>query len=267
MTKDVIDTILSREIIGPIVVIVVSILLYGFLKRIIKKMFRINLARIDVNKNKTMAGLVCNIVKYLIIIVDVLIILSLFGVDTKAIIASLGVVGVVIGLAVQDILKDFISGIFILSEDQYQVGDTVKISNFKGEVTSLGLKTTRIKAYTGEVMIINNRNINEVINYSKENSLAVIDINTEYSALTSEIEKVINNLCQRLSKELPNLVGKVELIGITNLGDDGVVFRVTALTKPMCHYEVERLIRKAIKDEFAKNNINIPYHQMVIHNG
>lgn len=267
MTKEVIDTILSREVIGPIIVIAASILIYGFLKRIIKRMFRINLARIDINKNKTMAGLVCNIMKYLIIVIDILIILSLYGVDTNAIIASLGVVGVVIGLSVQDTLKDFISGIFILSEDQYKVGDTVTISNFKGEVVGLGLKTTRIKAYTGEIMIINNRNIIEVINHSKEDSLAIVDINVEYNVATDKIEAIITDLCIRLSEELPNLKGKVELIGITNLSENGVVFRVTALTNPMQQYEVERLIRREIKNEFSKNKITIPYRQMVIHNG
>lgn len=266
MTKELLDTILSKQVIGPILVIACSILIYGILKRIIKRMLRINFVGVDVKKNKTVAGLICNVIKYLFIVIDILIILALYGVDTKGIIASLGVVGVVVGLAVQDTLKDFFSGIFILSEDQYRVGDWIKIGDFKGEVIYLGLKTTRVKAYTGEIKIISNRNITEVVNYSKEDSLAIVDVTTNYDEDTLKIEETLQKLCERLSKELPNITGEVELLGITSLGDDGVDFRVTVTTKPTMHYQVERLIRKAIKDDFAHHKINIPYRQVVIHN-
>lgn len=267
MTKELLDHILTKEIIGPIITVCASILLYGILKRIISKMFHLNFGGVDVKKNKTIAGIVTNILKYLIIVIDILIILSLFGVDTKGIIASLGIVGVVVGLAVQDTLKDFFSGIFILTEDQYRVGDTVTIGDFKGEVISLGLKTTRVRAYTGEIKIISNRNINELINHSKANSLAIVDVATEYHEDTNKIETTLEDLCQKLSNELPNLRGKLQSLGIVDLGDDAVVFRVTVETKPMMHYEVERLIRKAIKEEFKKQKINIPFRQLVIHNG
>lgn len=265
MTKELLDYVLSKEIAGPILVVTGSILLYGILKRLIKKMFRINLAGIDANKNKTISGLVCNVVKYLLIVIDILIILSLYGVDTKGLIASLGVVGVVVGLAIQDTLKDFFSGVFILSEDQYRVGDTVKIGSFKGEVIYLGLKTTRVKAYTGEIKIINNRNIAEVINYSKDDSLALVDIATEYSESTEKIEKVLTELCQALTKELPHLKGEVELLGIVSLSDSCVKFRIVAPTLPMQHYEVERLIRRAVKEKFKEEQIKIPFPQMVVH--
>lgn len=267
MTREFLDQILSKEIIGPVIVVAGSILLYGILKRIIKRMFHLNLVGIDIRKNKTVVGLVCNVMKYLLIVIDILVVLAIYGVDTKGIIASLGIVGVVVGLAIQDTLKDFFSGIFILSEDQYRVGDWIQIGDFKGEVVHLGLKTTRVKAYTGEIKMISNRNITEVINYSKDDSLAIVDVTTNYNESTEKIEQVLTELCKRLSRELPNLHGKVELLGITSLGEDGVNFRITVATEPMKHYGVERLIRKEIKEEFVKHNINIPYRQMVIHNG
>lgn len=265
MTRELLDKLLSKEIIGPILVITCSILLYGILKRIIKKMFRINLAGIDENKNKTISGLICNVIKYLLILLDILIILGIFGVDTKALVASLGVVGVVVGLAIQDTLKDFFSGIFILSEDQYRVGDTVKIGSFKGEVIYLGLKTTRVKAYTGEIKIINNRNIDEVINYSKADSLALVDIPTSFLESTDKIEQVLEELCVQLSKELPYLRGKVESLGIVSLSDGCAEFRVVAPTEPMQHYDVERLIRRAVKEKFKQEKIAIPYPQLEVH--
>src|SRR5699024_1893706 len=107
---------------------------------------------------------------------------------------SLGVVGVVVGLALQDILKDFIAGFTIMLENQYTVGDTVTIGTFKGEVISLSLKTTKLKAYTGEVNIIANRNVIEVINHSIENSLAVVNVSVDYSEDIEKVEKVLNEL-------------------------------------------------------------------------
>lgn len=265
MTKELLDTILSKQVIGPILVVACSILLYGILKRIIKKMFHINFVGVDVRKNQTAAGLVCNVMKYLLIVIDILIILGIYGVDTKGIIASLGIVGVVVGLAVQDTLKDFFSGIFILSEDQYHVGDWIQIGDFKGEVVYLGLKTTRVKAYTGEIKIISNRNITEVTNYSKEDSLAIVDIVTSHTEDSEKVEKVLTDLCNRLSKELPDLTGKLEFLGIMNFKDNGTEYRVTVSTQPMSHYTVERMIRKAVKEEFKKQNISISYQQVVLH--
>ena len=89
-------------------------------------------------------------------------ILDVYGIDTKSILASLGVFTAVLALALQDILKDFVAGITIMLEGQYRIGDTITVNSFKGEVISLTLKTTRVKAYTGEIKIFANRNISEV---------------------------------------------------------------------------------------------------------
>ena len=93
-------------------------------------------------------------------------ILDIFGIDTKTLIASLGVVGLVAGLAVQDTLKDFVAGMSIILENQYRVGDTITIKGFRGEVISLGIKSTRLRSLTGEIMIVPNHLIEEVINHS-----------------------------------------------------------------------------------------------------
>ena len=131
-------------------------------------------------------------------------ILDVYGIDTKTILASIGIIGLVIGLAVQDTLRDFLSGLFIILDNQYSVGDNVMINGFRGNVINLGLKTTRIKAYTGEVKIIANRNIMEVTNYSKENSLAIVDISVSHNSNLEKTEKVLNELCERLGEIIKN---------------------------------------------------------------
>ena len=107
-------------------------------------------------------------------------ILNVYGVNTTALLTSLGLVGLGVSLSLQDTVKDFLAGIFIIFENQYDVGDTIEVAGFKGEVIALGLKTTKIKAVTGEVNIIANRNIGSVINHSFSNSLAVVEFDVAY---------------------------------------------------------------------------------------
>ena len=170
------------------------------------------------------------------------------------------------GLALQDTLKDFLSGLSIIFENQYAIGDTVTVGGFKGEVISLGLKSTRIKAYTGEVKIISNRNICEVINHTIAFSLAQVDVQVSYEDDIKKVKKVLDELCIRLSKELPDLKEDIKCLGINSLDESGITFRVEAKTTPLKHYAIERILYKEIKLELDKNGITIPYQQVVIRN-
>ncbi len=270
--KTFLETILIKEVIGPIIVIVASLLLYYILKNIIKKAFKIQkkhltIKHIDHRRQITLCNLVVNVVKYLILIIDVVIILGIFGINTAAIVTSLGVVGVVVGLALQDILKDFIAGFTIMLENQYTVGDTVTIGTFKGEVISLSLKTTKLKAYTGEVNIIANRNVIEVINHSIENSLAVVNVSVDYSEDIEKVEKVLNELFTKLNKEIVDLKGEITIAGVNNLGPASVEIMITAETKPMQQAAVQRILLKEIKEVFDANKIKVPHTQLVLNNG
>ena len=140
------------------------------------------------------------------------------------------------------------------------------INNFKGEVLAIGFRTTRLKAYTGEIKIISNRNIQEVINHSFSTSKAIIDITVSYDEDLTKVEKVLTEVCDRMTKEIKGLKGKIEVLGINKLGDSGVEYRITVETIPLKHYEIERKILKAVKLELEQSNITIPYPQVVVHN-
>lgn len=260
------EKILVKEVIAPIIIILVFILLYMVISKIIKKVAKLKLSRIDKKRKKTLVSLINNIVKYFFTIIAILMILNIYGIDTSAILTSLGVVSIVAGLSCQDTLKDLLAGFFIIFENQYGIGDTITVGDFKGEVISLGLKITKIKAFTGEIKIIPNRNIDSVINHSLSQSLAVVNFSVAYEEDLNKVEKVLTKLCERLTKELNYLKGDVTLIGITDLADSGVKYRITVETEVMKHYEIERAILKEIKLELDKNNIVIPYNQVVIHN-
>lgn len=261
------DKILIKEIVAPVLIVLISFIVYTISKLLLKRGFRIKQS--TNKKQKTIYSLTINIVKYFIIIVSFLMILDVFGVDTKTLVASLGVLGLVVGLALQDILKDFISGLFIIFENQYCLGDTIAVGDFKGEVISLGLKTTRIRSYTGEVKILSNRNVSEVINYSQMSSLAIVDVGISYEDDYDHVEEVTNKLLVKLNKEktIPNILSDIELLGINKLADSSVIMRIVVETKSGENFAVERLLRKEIKKCFDLEHVKIPYPQIEVHNG
>lgn len=259
------DKIFRKEVIAPIIILLVCFFLCATSKKIVTKIFSIKSKRINDNKRKTVINLINNIIIFLIIIISILLILEIFGIDTKSLVASLGVVGLVAGLALQDVLKDFIVGITIIFEGQYLVGDWVSINGFKGEVLPSNLRTTKLKAYTGEIKIIANRNINEIINYSLENTTLIVDVNVAYESDIEKVRNILDNLCDELkdSYSLKN----IECLGIQELSDSSIVFRLVTILKYGDHFKLDRDIKRKIVLMFRKENITIPYNQVVVHNG
>lgn len=265
--KSILDKILIKEVVGPILIVLVSIVLYLVIKNIIDRVFKIKNNHIDKRKSRTINGLINNLIKYFIVIIDIVMILDIFGIDTKTLIASLGVVGIVAGLAVQDTLKDFVAGMSIILENQYRVGDTITVKGFRGEVVALGIKSTKIRAYTGEIMIIANHLIEEVINHSLEKSVAIVDIPVSYSTDIDKLEQVLTDLFIDLNKSIKGLKGDIRILGLQSYDDSSISYRIVADTLPMQHLQVERDLKRAIKICLDDNNIEIPFIQVVVHNG
>ena len=263
---DFLDKILIKEIVGPILIILISTLVYLIVKSVVDRLFKIK-SNVDKRKTKTINGLINNLIKYFIVIIDVVMILDIFGIDTKTLIASLGVVGLVAGLAVQDTLKDFVAGMSIILENQYRVGDTVTIKGFRGEVIALGIKSTKLRAYTGEVMIIANHLIEEVINHSLDKSVAIIDIPVSYGTNIDKLESVLSDLFSDIKGTISGVRGDIKILGLESYDDSSISFRVICDTDPMMHFQVERELRKLIKNCLDKNHIEIPFPQVVVHNG
>jgi len=255
-----------EQLINSIIVIVLFICIYLIVNRVIKSIIKKTINRNGEKRKKTLLLLVNNIIKYVLMVICLLMILGIYGVNTTALVTSLGLLGLGASLAMQDTLKDLLAGFFIIFENQYDIGDTITIGNFKGEVVALGLKTTKIRAYTGEINIVSNRNIESVINHSSSNSLAIVDFDISYEEDLDKVEKIINQLCKNLTNELTGIKGDVQLLGIEELGESGIRYRVTVDTEAMAQFKIQRIIRKAIKEELTKNGISIPYPQVVVHN-
>lgn len=257
------------QIIIPILYIVIGIVLFQIIKKLILKS-RINYKKISkdqVQRIKTIKILFINIIKYIIIILVVLSILSQFGVNVKSILAGLGIGTAIIGLAFQDLAKDLIAGFSIITEGEYEVGDVIEVNGFMGEVTSISLRTTRIKNFKGATKIIANHYMDNIINYSENNSLAVIDVDISYENNEKEIEKAFSDLFERLKGKIPFATKDPEIWGVNELSNSSVVYRIVVETEPTKQFITERFLRKEIKIELDKNNIKIPYQQIEVHNG
>ena len=216
---------------------------------------------------RTINILIQNIIKYIIVTFVLVAILANFGVNVKSILAGIGITAAIIGLAFQDIAKDFLAGISIILEDQFEIGYTIEINDFVGEVVSFGLRTTRIKNYKGATKIIANHTITEVINYNLYNSLAVIDVSVSYEEDLDKVEKTINKLSETIKEKIPKAKGNIKILGVQDLEDSGVVYKIALEVASAEHFTAERILRKEVKKALDKAKIKIPYQQIEVHNG
>ena len=262
--KSIIDFILSWKVIGPFIYIIVGLVLYNIIISIINRLVSKRKKKTNHKKEDTVINLIKNVIKYLIIIIVILMILEVYGVNTTSILASLGIVGVVVGLAFQDTMKNMLAGIFIIFDNRYNVGDFVKINDFSGTVVNLGLQTTKIQAYTGEIFTISNSSISTVINYSEANTRVMIDLGVSYNTDINKLEKVLNGLNNKISK-ISDVKGDLELLGLDSFNSSDMTYKITVLCNPNTHLSVRRKILKIIKEEFDKKGIEIPYTQIDLH--
>lgn len=258
------EYILKKEIIAPIIIIIVSIFLCSISKKIVCRIFKYSSLSSD-GKKKTIVNLINNIVIIVLFFIAITTILEIYGIDTKSLVASLGVVSLVAGLAVQDLLKDFIVGVSIMLEGQFSIGDWVSINGFKGEVIPSNLRTTKLRAYTGEIKYIANRNITEVINYSTDRTNLIIDVSVAYESDIDKVKKVLDEMCKQLKQDYK--LKDLTCLGIQDLADSSINFRLVASTKYSDQFDLDRILKREIVKVFEKNNITIPYNQVVVHNG
>ena len=256
-------------IIYPIINIIIGIIVFKIIKKFIIKTTdkRNNLRATGKQRVETFRTLIINIIKYIIIILVILSILSIYGINVKSILAGLGIGTAIIGLAFKDLATDLIAGFSIIIEGEYEIGDTIEIDGFRGEVVFIGLRTTRIRNFKGAIKIIANHYMDNIINYSDNNSLAVVDVSIAYETDEKLIEDTFDKLFKKLNGKIPYATKDLELWGVNELADSAVIYRVVVETEPTKNFLVERFLKKEIKKEFDSSNIKIPYQQIEVHNG
>lgn len=226
---------------------------------VIRKIFRKS------QRSITVSSLICNLINWLTAIIFVIIVLSVFGVNTTAIITGAGVLTLVVGLGMQSLIADIVAGLFIVFENEFNVGDYVTIDDFRGKVISIGIRTTQIMDATNNVKIFNNNSIQGVVNHDMELSVAKTYIDIEYGAKIPQVEKIIKENIGNIT--IPDAVGEAVYQGVSALGASGVTLLFTVTCHEQDIYSVNRALNGAIKNMFDENGINVPFPQVVVHNG
>ncbi len=244
--------------IRTIQILTIAYLLNWGLKTILMKLLSKN------NRAKTVTTLVTSFLKYFIAIVALLLILSAWGADTRSLIASAGILGLIIGLGAQSLIADILAGIFIVFEGEFQVGDIIVIDGWRGTVSEIGIRTTKVVDWGGNVRIINNSSISSVINQTKELSIAVAYISIEYGQPIPEVEIVIKNNLERIKNAIPEIVEGPFYKGVDKLNDSSVDLLFLAKCKEEDLYGVQRAMKRELKIIFDENNIGIPFPQVTI---
>ncbi len=233
---------------------------------IIHRVFQVKLKgplRHSERREKTLVKLLKNTLSYVVYFSAILAVLSEFRIDVKGLLAGAGVLGLAVGFGAQSLVKDVITGFFIILEDQFSVGDYVKIGIAEGIVEEIGLRTTKIKSFTGEVYILPNGTIIQVVNYSMENSLAIVDVTIPLDVGMDKAERLIEQFLQGLPKNNDDLINAPKLIGAQDFTETEVVVRIIAETKPMRHFDSARTISIGLKKYLEGEGIQIPYPSLV----
>ncbi len=258
---------ISEKIYMPIIIILVSLIVYAILNIILGSKITINknLSKHEKRSRETVLLLINNMIKVAIIVIAAFGILQVFGVNTSALVAGATAISLVVGLAFQDILKDLLVGAAIILESQYAIGEVVSINGFKGEVISLNLRSTRLKSMSGEVRIIANRNISEVTNYSLGNVIVKVLVSISYETDIKKAEKVLGETIEKLNSNIEELNTPITIAGLDSLSSSSVDYLLTAGASAKNEYIIKRKILREVKLAFDNNNIKIPYPQLEVH--
>lgn len=215
---------------------------------------------------ETIKSLACNCVKYAVVIYALIFGLSILGVNMVAVIASLGVLGLIVGFGAQTLIEDVISGLFIIFEGQFHVNDIVTIDGFRGTVIAIGIRTTSLMDAGGNIKIINNSDIRTLTNLSEVESYAVSIVGVAYSADLPTAENAVNSLLGRLPAIYPDVFqSRPEYAGVESLSASSVDLKVIAKVDEAQLYRARRLLNRELKLCPDEAGIEIPFPQVVIH--
>lgn len=255
-------------IIIKIVMTILSIFIANFLVMVTKKIIYKSFSKFSMERRSdTVASLLSSLSKYIVYFIVFCNVLVMWGINITSILALGGAVSVAIGLGAQDIIKDMMAGFFIITENQFGVGDIVELNGFSGTVESIGIRTTRIRNSDGNVHIVPNGQISIVTNMSKGFNRAIVDISVAYGedidkvfyVLKSEFKNIFNN------KLIEGIIDEPKVWGINELADSGIVIRIAADSEIGENWRIERELRKFILKRFEKEKIEIPFPQIVVH--
>jgi len=216
------------------------------------------------NRAKTVLTLLDGLVKYGCAIALIIYILQAVGINSTAIFASVGILTLVIGLGCQSLIADVVAGMFIIFENEYTIGEIVSIGDFRGTVVEIGIRTTRLLDLAGNIKIINNSNISNVINMSRELSLATVDCEFPYDVPVVFVEGLLKDNLENFKNKIPAIIEGPFYKGVSGYGDSNVAVKLVAKCKEEDRYQVQRDLLREYRMVFTEAGIDLSFNQVVI---
>lgn len=218
--------------------------------------------RFEKRRSETLRHLVGNLLKYVIYIVGFVVALGCLGVDTTAMFVSVGVVGIVVGFGAQSLIEDVITGLFIIFEGEFQVGDIITIDGFRGEVKTIGLRTVSIIDNGGNIRIINNSEISSLVNLSDVTSVAVVNVPVSYEDKLVTAEEAVKEALSELPSEYPDIFKEAPVYrGVDVLAETHIELQVLAKVSEENIYTARRIMQREIKYSCEKAGMKVPSQQ------
>ena len=243
-----------------IAVILAVILIYKVLSFVLGRI------RPKSGKGRSMISLLRSALSYILVIIGIIWCFSAIGVNISTIFAGIGILALIIGFGAQSLVEDMVTGVFLVFEDEFNVGDIIEVSGFRGTVTSIGIRTTCVKDPGGNVKILNNSDLRNVLNRSSSDSMAVTTVSISYASDIEYVEKVIAELMPKIREKYPDVfLADPRYLGIQELGDSGVALKFVGQVDEKNVFSAPRIMNREIKIAFDRAGIEIPFTQVVVH--
>ena len=256
-----INNIWVQRTFWSIIVILVSLFIYSLFSRFISNREKKDVKLFGNKKNRTLLRMFRSVVRYFLIVLSVLFILQIFGVDVSSMLAGVGIVGITIGFAVQDALKDIIRGVDIVSDNYYSVGDIIKYGDVTGKVLLVGLKTTKIQDLASmNVVSIANRNIDQVETVS---NAVYINVPLPYELDIEKAESIIQEMVKTISNQSD--VASASYLGVNELNTSALEYLIEVDCDPALKRPIRRAALGAIVRTMESHKVSVPYQQLDIH--
>ena len=248
--------------IWALVVILFSILIYALISKFLSKKEEKNTKILSQKKNKTFIHMIKSVIVYILTIVTVLMVLQIYGVDVSSMLAGVGIISVIIGLALQDALKDIFRGFDIVSDGYYNIGDIVVFGDNTGQVISISLRSTKIQdIYSNDIVSIANRKIDSIEVLS---DAIYLSIPMPYEMPVEKAEKILNSAIPIIKKDAN--VTEATLLGLNKISDSALEYLFCIKCNPTVKLSTRRQALRTIILTLENNKISIPYPQLDLHN-
>jgi small conductance mechanosensitive channel len=268
--------VLVPELISTAVILLIAIVAYRVVKLLIKRMVERQFddedpvgRRLRLQRAHTLASLLGSVAFVVIATITGLTVLDNF-LDIGPLLASVGVLGLAVSFGAQSLVKDVITGTFMLLESQFGVGDIVRISDVSGQVERITLRTTTLRDLHGVVHIVPNGEITRVSNLTKAWSRAVLDIGVAYRENVDHVIQVLKDVGSDFRRDSDwgaRLLEEPQVMGVESLADSAVVIRLAVRTLPQQQFDVARELRRRIKNRFDAEGIEIPFPHVTMYWG